>query len=83
MTTSSKRLMTLLVQQYIVDMSLLDKEIESLNEQYQHVFETPRFCAKWKEIRGRLEVMSKDIVTKKQKKFNLDKLAFSQGYAYK
>lgn len=75
--------MTLLVQQYTLNMNLLDKEIESLNEQYQHVFETPSFSDRWKEIKERLEVMNKDIVIKKQKEFNLDKLAFSQGYDYK
>lgn len=48
-----------------------------------NVFEIASFSDKWKEIKERLETMNKDIVTKKQKKFNLDKLALSQGYAYK
>lgn len=41
------------------------------------------FSDKWKEVRWRLEVMNKDIITKKQAKFVKDKLAFSESFAYR
>lgn len=66
-----------------LDMVSLDSEIDRLNIQYQHLIEITSFPDKWKEVRGRLEGINKDIIIKKQAKFVKDKLAFTEGYAYK
>lgn len=41
------------------------------------------FSTKWKEIKDRLELMNREIITRKQSKFAKDKMAFADGYAYK
>lgn len=66
-----------------VDMVLLDGEIDWLNGQFPNVMDSTSFPDKWKEVRERLEVLNKEIIVKKQGKFVQDKLAFSEGYAYK
>lgn len=83
LTNSSRELMKLLVSQYDKDLTQLDTDIERLNVQFQHIKETPAFTAGWQEMRIRLETLNKDIILKKQSKFNKDKLAFSEGRAYR
>ncbi|XP_077335488.1 E3 SUMO-protein ligase KIAA1586 homolog [Lithobates pipiens] len=64
-------------------MASLDGEIERLNEQFSKTMESPTFREKWKEVRERIEILNREIIVKKQGKFVQDKLAFSEGYAYK
>ena len=83
LTQCSLDLMKTLINQYTIDMVSLDSGIDRLNVQYQHLMDVTAFADKWKEVRTRLEGLNKDIIMKKQAKFVKDKLAFSEGYAYK
>lgn len=83
LTNCSIELMSKLTTQYRSDMTSLDAEIDRLLNQFPNIQESGSFTNKWKEIRDKIESLNKDIITKKQRKFSQDKLAFTEGYAYK
>lgn len=83
LTKCSIELMEKLTTQYRSDMTILDGEIDRLLNQFPNIKDSASFTIKWKEIRDKLENLNKDIITKKQRKLFQDKLAFSEGYAYK
>lgn len=64
-------------------MIILYQEIDCLNTQFLHLVGNTVFTDKWKEIKKRLETLNKEIIINKQTKFNKDKAAFAEGYAYK
>ena len=79
----SMELMKSLVLQYTQDMTILDREIENLNTQFLHLTGNLIFADKCKELKVRLETLNKEIISNKQTKFNKDKAAYAEGYAYK
>lgn len=79
----SVELIKTLVVQYSQDMNILDQEIDRLNTQFVHLVGNSVFNDKWKELKARLETLNREIIINKQTKFNKDKVAFSDGYAYK
>lgn len=83
LTNCSIELMQQLTTQYRTDMTSLDCEIDRLLNQFPNIKDSASFTNKWKEVRDKVENLNKDIITKKQRKFFQDKLAFSEGYAYK
>lgn len=83
LTNCSIELMQQLTTQYRTDMTSLDVEIDRLLNQFPNIKDSASFTNRWKEVRDKVENLNKDIITKKQRKFFQDKLAFSEGYAYK
>lgn len=83
LTHCSLELMRTLITQYESDMTSLDSEIDKLNTHYQHLLDAPSFSNRWREVREHLEELTKENIKNKQTKFVKDKLAFSEGLAYK